>query len=71
MDSDDTKNDGGRNLMHQTSDEIRIGENVKVTQHDPYFKNANVGDDAEHLKAPHCPILAINFSQKNARICQS
>ena len=31
--------------MHQIDGEIRIGENTKVTQHDPYFKNANEGDD--------------------------
>ena len=31
MDSDDTTDDSGHNLMHQTNDEIRIGENTKVT----------------------------------------
>ena len=35
MDSDDTKNDRGWYFMHQTNDEIHIGENTKVTQHDP------------------------------------
>ena len=45
MDSYDTMDDSGRNLMHQTNDEICIVENAKVTQHDPDFKNADVGDD--------------------------
>ena len=38
MDSVDTPDDIGRNLMHRKNDEIRIGENAKVTQHDPDFK---------------------------------
>ena len=42
MDSDDTTDDRGRNLMHKTNDEICIGENAKVTQHDPDFENAYV-----------------------------
>ena len=37
MDSDDTTYDIVHNLMHQTNDKIRIGENAKVTQHDPEF----------------------------------
>ena len=37
MDIDDTTDDSGQNLMHQTNKKIRIGENAKVTQHDPYF----------------------------------
>ena len=45
MDSVDTPDAIGRNLMHQTNDEIRIGENAKVTQHDPDYENADVGDD--------------------------
>ena len=45
MDIDDTTDNSGRNFMHKTNDEIRTGENPKVTQHDPDFKNANEGDD--------------------------
>ena len=37
MDSDDTSDDSDWNLMHQISEEIRIGENAKVTQHVPEF----------------------------------
>ena len=37
MHSDDTTDDSSCNLMHQTNDEIRIGENTKVTQHYPDF----------------------------------
>ena len=37
MDRNDTADDSSRNLVHQTNDEIRIGENAKVTQHYPYF----------------------------------
>ena len=54
MERVDTTDDISQNLMHQTNDEICIEENAKVTQHDPDFKNANVGDDEEHLEAPHC-----------------
>ena len=71
MDSDDTPDDSGRNLMHKKNDEIRIGENAKVTQHDPDFENSDVGDDEEHLEAPHRPIIAVNVAKKNARINQS
>ena len=71
MDSDDKKDDSGRNLMHKTNDEIRIGENAKVAQHDPEFENADVGDDEEHLEAPYLPILALNFAKNNALILQS
>ena len=56
--------------MHQTNDEIFIGENAKVTQHDLEFENADGGDDGEHLKTTHCPILAVSFI-KNARILHS
>ena len=45
-------------------------ENAKVTQHDPDFNNANVGDDEEHLEAPHCLILDVNFAKNNVCICQ-
>ena len=41
MDRNDTTNDSGQNLMHQTNDDICIGKNAKVTQHDPYFENAD------------------------------
>ena len=70
MDSDDTTDDRGRNLMHQTNDEICIGENTKVTQHDPDFENAYVGDDEENLEAPHRPILALNVANNNTCIYQ-
>ena len=46
--------------MHQTNDDIRIGENTKFNQHDPEFKNTDEGDDEEHLKLPHYPIIAVN-----------
>ena len=49
MDSFDTMDEIGRNLMYQTNYDIRIGENDKVNQHDPDFENANKGDDEEHL----------------------
>ena len=70
MDSDETADDSGRNLMHQTNDEICIGENAKVTQHYPYFQNFDVGDDEENIEAPHRPILDVNIANKNACICQ-
>ena len=70
MDICDTTNDSGRNLMHQTNDKICIGENAKVTQHDPDFENTDEGDDEEHLEAPHHPILAVNFAKNNDRIRQ-
>ena len=57
--------------MHKKNDEIRIGENAKVTQHDPDFENYIVGDDEDHLEAPHRPILAVNVSNNNAHIFQS
>ena len=66
MDSVETTDDCGQNLIHQTDDAICIRENAKVTQHDPDFGNANVGGDEEHLEAPHCPILAINVTKNNA-----
>ena len=62
MDSDDTTDDSGRNLMHKKNDEICIEENTKVTQHDPDFKNADVGDVEEHLEAHHIPILDVNVA---------
>ena len=68
MDSDDTTDDSGRNLMHKQNDAIRIGKNTEVTQHDPDFENENVGDDEEHLEAPHCPILVVNVTSNNDRI---
>ena len=37
MDSNDTTDDSGWNLMYQTNDEIHIRENAKVTQYDPDF----------------------------------
>ena len=63
MDSVDTPDDIGQNLMHQTNDQIRIRENSKVTQHDLDFENADVDDDEEHLEAPHRHILAINVAK--------
>ena len=71
MDSDDTMDDSGRNLMHQTNEKIHLGENAKVTQHDPDFVNADEGDDEEHLEAPDCPIIAANVAKNNSHICQS
>ena len=71
MDSDDTTDDTVRNLTHQTNDKICIKENAKVTQHDPYFKNADEGDDEEHLEAPHLPILFVNVAKNNDCIRQS
>ena len=71
MDSNDTTDDSGRNSIHQTNDEFRIGENAKFTQHYPYFENSNVGDDEEHLEAPHRLITDVNVAKNNARICQS
>ena len=49
MDRNDTTDDSGWNFMHQTNEKIHIGENSKVTQHDPYFENAGKIDDEEHL----------------------
>ena len=49
MDSDDTTDDSGRNLMHQTNNKTCIGENAKVTQHDTYFKNDNDDSILNHL----------------------
>ena len=71
MDIDDTKDDSGHILMHLKNDDIRIGENAKVTQHDPYFENADVGDDEEHLESPHHPTLDLNAVKNSARIFQS
>ena len=34
-------------------------------------KNYNVGDDEDHLEAPHRAIIAVNVAKNNARICQS
>ena len=70
MDSNNTTYDSGRNLMHQTNDEICIGENAKVTQHDSDFKNDNVGDYEEHIEAPHFPILDVNVASNNSCIRQ-
>ena len=71
MDSDKKTDGSGRNLTHQKNDEICIGENAKVTQHDPEFENADEGDNEEHLESPHIPILDVNFTKNNARICHS
>ena len=70
MDSVDTTDDIGWNLMHQTNDEISIEENSKATQHDPYVKNSDVGDNEENLEAPHYPIISVNVANKDNRICQ-
>ena len=70
MDSDDAKNDSGRNLMHQTNDESRIRKIHKVTQHDPYLENADEGDDEDHFEAPHSSILSVNVAKNNYRILQ-
>ena len=70
MDIDDATDDIGRNLMHQTNDEICIRENAEVTQHDPDFEKSDVGDDEEHLEAPHCTIIAVNVANNNAHILQ-
>ena len=32
----------GRNVINKKNDETRIGENAKVTQHDPDLENADV-----------------------------
>ena len=69
MDSDYKTDDSVWNLMHQTNDKIRIGENAKVTQHDQYFENSDEGNDEEHLEAPHCTILDLSVANKNACIC--
>ena len=45
MDIHDTMYDIGRNLTHNKKDEIRIGENARVTQHDPEFENTHEGND--------------------------
>ena len=63
MDSDDTMDDSSQNLMHQTNDEILIGESSIVTQHYSDLENSNVGDDEEYLDAPHCPIFSINVAK--------
>ena len=70
MDSNDTTDDSGRNLTHQTNDKICIGENAKVIQHDPDFENSDEVDDEEHLEAPHRPILAVNAAKNNDCICR-
>ena len=57
MDSNDTTDDSGQNLMHTKNDKTRIGENAKVTQHYPDFEKSN---NEEHLEASYCPILALD-----------
>ena len=47
-----------------------IGENAKVTQHDPDYENADEGDNEENLKAPHCTLLDANVTNNSSRICQ-
>ena len=64
IDIADTTDDSGRNLMHQTNDEIHIRENAKFTQRDPDFENSDVGHDEEHLEAPGFTILAVNVAKK-------
>ena len=44
---------------------------MKVTQHYQDYDNADVGDDEDHLEAPHCPILDVNVANNNASIHQS
>ena len=68
MYSDDTTDEIGRNLMHQTNDEINIRENAKVTQHDQYFENYDVGDYEEHIEAPRRTIIDVNVEKNNACI---
>ena len=70
MDSNNTTDDSGQNLMHQTNDEIRIRENAEVTQHDPDLENNYVGYDEEHIEASHWNILDVKLAMKNARISQ-
>ena len=53
------------------SDEICTGGNLKITQHDPGFENANEGDNGEHLESTHFPPLALNVANKNSCICHS
>ena len=52
--------------MHQRNEKMRIGENAKVTEHDPDFENAKY---EEHLEAPLHHILDINVV-KHSRIYQ-
>ena len=56
--------------MHKKNDAICIGENSKVTQHDPYLENSYVGDDEYHIEATNFHILAVNATNNNAPICQ-
>ena len=70
MDSDDTSDDSSWNLMHKKNDKICIGENANVTQHDPYFENAEEGDDEEHVEAPNNPIISVNVAKNNDCIRQ-
>ena len=71
MDIDDKNDDSGRNLMHRTNDEIRIGENAKVTQHDIGFKDDDEGNNEYHIESTHPPILAVNITKNNAHICHN
>ena len=68
---DDKTDDSGQNLMHQTNDEIHIGENAKVIKHDPEFVNIDEGENEDNLESTHRLILAINVIENNARICNS
>ena len=70
MNSDDTTDDSGWNLVHQTNDKIRIVQNTKVNQHDPDFENADEDYDEDHLEAPRRPILALNVAKNNSCIRQ-
>ena len=51
--------------------EIRIGENVKITQHYPEFENTNEGDGGEHLESTDTPPLDGNVANKNDSICHN
>ena len=64
MDIDDKNDDSGRNLMHRTNDEICIGENNKVTQHDIGFKDDDEGNNEYHIESTNPPILAVNITKK-------
>ena len=71
MDSIDTPDNIGRNFMHQRNDEICIGENAKVTQHDQDLENSDEGDDEEHIEVTQLPIMAVNIANNNVCIHQS
>ena len=70
MESDEKTNDSGCISMHQTNDEICIGENVKIAQHDPGFEDSDEVNNGEHLKSPYSLTLSLNVENINACICQ-